>query len=311
MRTVLLCATSRGLRVLDRLVALAPDDDLVVCSFPEEPGEPPFLEAIRERALSSGARFYETRRAIADEVWAGGTDLLLAVSWRYLIPSAAFARARRGAFVIHDSLLPAYRGFSPTVWAVANRERETGATLFAMSEEMDAGEIIDQRRIPILEEDRIGDVMMRVTEGYLDLLEGNLTALRTGTVRRMPQDHARATYCRRRVPSDNAIRWEAPTDQVYALIRAVTRPYSGAFTRLGDRKLTVWEAQRADAGEGSHYSPGVVVRAVPGAGAIVRTGDGALLLTEVQLEGDGPRNACGVLVGPPGSLHLGRDLVRR
>jgi len=310
MRIVLLCATTRGLRVLDRLIALTPDDDLAVCSFPEEPVEPPFLEAIRDRARAGGARFYESRRVgDVDELWTGGVDLLLAVSWRYLLPRATYEQARRGAFVIHDSLLPSNRGFSPTVWAIANQEAWTGATLFFMGEEMDAGDIVDQRRVEIGGEDRIGEVMGRVTESYVDLLETNWADLRAGTPHRTPQDHARATYCRRRVPGDNEIDWTHSTERVYALIRAVTRPYAGAFSFLQGRKLTIWDARLVDGRDAPPAAPGAVVRSVPGKGTLVGTGDGMLLVTEVQLEGEPPRNAGEVLAGPSGALRLHRAIA--
>lgn len=272
--------------------------------------EPPFLEAIRDRARVGGARFYDTRKVgDVDELWARGVDLLLAVSWRYLLPRATYEQARRGAFVMHDSLLPAYRGFSPTVWAIANREALTGATLFVMGEEMDAGDIVDQRRVAIGDEDRVGEVMERITERYVDLLETNWADLRAGTAHRTPQDHARATYCRRRVPGDNEIDWAHSTDQVYALIRAVTRPYAGAFTFLQDRKLTIWDARRVDRQDRPPATAGAVVSAFAGMGALVGTGDGMLLLTEVQLEGEPPRNAGEVLAGPPGALHLHRAIA--
>lgn len=308
MRIALLCATARGLQVLDRLIALAPDDDLVVCSFREEGGEPLFFDALRERAAAAGAHFYETRDVsrLGDQ-WADGVDLLLATNWRSLVPRAVFESVRRGAYVIHDSVLPAYRGFSPTVWAMVNREREVGATLFAMSEDMDAGDIVDQRRIPLSDEARIGSVIEQVTAAYLELLEKNLPALRTGAARLTAQDHSRATYTCRRLAEDNLIPWDAPTERIYALIRAVTRPYPGAFTWLRNRKLIVWDAQRVDPKPYAGRIPGRIVQILPGSGTVVLTGNGALLLTEVQLEGDQPRRAPEILTGLGMTLRLRAD----
>jgi methionyl-tRNA formyltransferase len=303
MRIVLLGATKRGLRVLERLRDLAPHDDLLVCSFREEPVEPPFLDAMRDLAERSGARFFQSRNvATLDPLWETPVDLLLAVSWRYLLPPAVYQRARLGAWVIHDSLLPAYRGFSPTVWAIANGETETGATLFAMSEEVDAGDIVDQRRVPIGADDRIGAVMDRVTEAYLELLSANFEGLRKGEAPRRPQDHTLATYCRRRTLDDNAIAWSAPASTVYNLIRAVTRPYQGAHTYLGGRRVTVWDAEPAG-GEGAGAEPGTILRTIPD-GVLVRAGDGALRLTELQLEGEPVRPASQIVEAGDGFTRL-------
>src|SRR5262249_44273378 len=153
-----------------------------------------------------------------------------------------YERARLGAYVFHDSLLPRYRGFSPTVWAMINGESETGATLFAVSEEVDYGDIIAQSRVSINSDETIAEVMERVTDAYLLLLEQNLPRLMSGNVPRTPQDHLRATYTSKRVPEDNRIMWNSPTDVIHNLIRAVTRPYTGAYTYLDDMKLIVWSA---------------------------------------------------------------------
>jgi methionyl-tRNA formyltransferase len=284
MRIVLLCATARGLAVLDTLALLARGDTLTVASFREEPIEPPFLEAIRERAAAFGARFHETRTiGTVASVWSEPVDLLLAVSWRYFVPSAVYRRVRLGAFVIHDSLLPRYRGFSPTVWAVANGEPETGATLFHMSETIDAGDIVDQRRVPIGPEDRIGTVMNRVTEAYLDLMRANFPALRAGTAPRRPQDESLATVARRRTPEDNRIDWSMPTRTVYNLIRAVTRPYRGAYTYFGPRRVVIWDAEPA--GGLPAGAPGSVGYTADGR-VSVTTGNGQLLLLEVEIDGE-------------------------
>jgi methionyl-tRNA formyltransferase len=291
VRIVLACATHRGLRVLERLLELAPDAELLVFSFPEEPYEPPFLDAIRARCRQAGASFHEARHLGAgawDTLWETTPfDLLLAVSWRYLIPRRVYSQARIGAFVFHDSLLPAYRGFSPTVWAMIHGEDHTGVTLFEMAEEVDAGDVLDQERVPIGPEETIREVLERVTATYLDVLARNLDDLLAGDFRLRPQDPDRATYCCKRLLQDNEIDWGEGTERIHDLIRAVTHPYPGAFTQLNGRRLTVWEARRPD--DPPVYRgriPGRVVEVRPGEGSLVLTGDGVLLLTRVQLEGE-------------------------
>lgn len=289
-RIALLCATRRGVRLLERLIRIAPDSELLVMSFPEEAGEPRFLEDIRSLAESHGATFIEGRNAGHERhatVWKAPLDLLFAASWRYMVPSAVSRLPTRGAFVFHDSFLPEYRGFAPTVWAIANGEDHTGATLFEMSDEVDRGAIVDQRRVPIGADDTIAEVIDRVTEAYLDLLENNLPALLAGTAARRPQDEGLATYCCRRLPSDGRIEWSAPSRRIHDLVRAVTTPYWGAFTTLDGREIRVLETRLLpDAPRYVGRVPGRVIAVTPGVGATVLTGDGALLVTRIRADGE-------------------------
>lgn len=297
MKVCLLCATRRGLRFLERFVDLAPAAELVVFSFREEPIEPPFLDAIRACTESAGGRFVEGKRVGQGRfapVWEEPFDLLFAVSWRHLVPPAVYQQARLGAYVFHDSLLPKNRGFSPTVWSMIKGEKRTGVTLIEMVEEVDAGDILAQTAVPIGPDDTIADVREAVTEAYLEVLERSLPDLMAGRARGRPQDHTQATWCPKRRPEDNRIDWSGSTREIYDLVRALTRPYPGAFTDVEGRQMRVWAA-RPEAVEAGG-PPGRVVEAT-GRGALVATGDGAMRLLEIQLEGD-----AGTLALTPGQV---------
>jgi methionyl-tRNA formyltransferase len=300
MRIVLPCATRRGYLFLEKLAELRPDIELVVFSFQEDPWEPPFRDGIRDLTLSHGGQFFETRRldspSLASFWETTPVDLMMVVSWRYLIPASIYRRPRLGTFVFHDSLLPAYRGFSPSLWAIINGEDHTGATLFEIADAVDSGDIVDQERVPIGSDDTISNVMERVTQAYLTLLERNLNGLLDGCAPRFPQDHSKATFTCKRLPEDNLIDWTQPSERIYNLIRAVTAPYPGAYTYLDGKKLIVWSAQRLpDYPLYIGRVPGRVVEIRPGVGTVVLTGDGALLLTNVQPEGQDAAGAADVL----------------
>lgn len=288
---VLLCATRRGHAFLERLRRLCPADELTVVSFPEAPGEPPFLNDIAALAAAGGARMFVTRNVEGPDcaaLWSKPVDLLLMVHWRYLLAPSTLQRARLGAVVLHDSLLPAYRGFSPTVWAIVNGEREAGATMLHAAADFDAGDIIDQERVPIGPDDTIADVFESTTAAYLRLLERNIAALREGRAPRRPQDEAQATYTCRRTAEDGRIDWSRPARAIHDLIRGSTRPYAGAFTFEGGRRVTIWSS-RLDPIPWRFVGsvPGRVVRVVPGEGVIVLTGDGTVMIGRVQVD-DGP-----------------------
>ncbi len=290
MRIALLCATRRGFLVLEKLFRLAPDAEIIVFSFREEPWEPPFLDDIRQMAMAKDAQFFETKQ-VGSRRWipfweSTEIDLVLVASWRYMIPPSVYQRPRLGTFVFHDSLLPKYRGFAPTVWAMINGEDHTGVTLFEIAEEVDAGDIVDQQSVSIGPEDPIAAVMERVSQTYLDLLERNLHRLLEGSAPRSPQDHTLATFTCKRIPEDNQIDWSTSSQSIFNLIRASSSPYPGAFTYLADQKMYIWSAQmlpnfRPHVGR----IPGRVIEVRPGEGSVVLTGDGAILLTRVQMEG--------------------------
>lgn len=289
MRIALLCATRRGYRFLQLLSSLKPECELIVFSFREEPWEPPFFDDIQNLTQSCGGKFFEGRQLGSqrwEQFWeTTSIDLMLTVSWRYLLPPKVYNSPRMGTFVFHDSFLPEYRGFSPTVWAILNGEDHTGVTLFKIAEKVDAGDIVDQKQVPIGKDDTIAVVLEQVTEAYLQLLEKNLDALIQGSFIGIAQDQSRATFTCKRLPSDNLIDWNAPTDRVYNLIRAVSAPYPGAYTFLDGKRLRIWSAKQLVAGP--RYVgriPGRVVDVHPGTGSVILTQDGALLLTQVQLD---------------------------
>ena len=285
-RIVLLVATARGLRVFRAAQAAVPNADYTVVTFQEGADEPPFCEAIAEAAAAAGARFAVQRSLGHPQLglpWSEPQDLMLAVSWRYLVPSSVYETMSRGAYVLHDSLLPAYRGFAPTVWAMINGERETGATLLAMAPGADEGDIITALQVPIGGDDTIAEVMERVTSSYERIVTDWLPQLVAGPVPRQVQDASRATYGCKRTDLDNRICWEWPTRRIYDLVRAVTRPYPGAWTTHRGARVKIWSASPVlKPCTWVGRIPGRVVEVRRGEGVVVLTGDGEILLREVQ-----------------------------
>ena len=290
MTVLVFCATQRGVSFLEKLFDLLPDANYYIFSFRETLHEPPFFESIKQLASTRQARFIDatgfSTEAYQTACESIEIDLLFAVSWRYMIPIQLADKARRVAVVFHDALLPRYRGFAPTVWAILNGESQTGATLFHLSDSADSGDIIAQRNIPIAPDDTIAQVMSRVTQSYLDLLEINLPLLLNGTAPRYPQDASRATYTCKRIPEDNEINWHRSTQEIYNLIRGVTHPYPGAFTWLNGKKITIWSASiPPDAKPYCGRIPGAVAEIRSNGDVIILTADGMLCVHTVQIEG--------------------------
>ncbi len=309
MNIVVLCATHRGYLFLKKLNALAPDAKLIVFSFRETAWEPPFLDKIERYINNINGTFYEARN-VSHAKWESfwndtDIDLMFMVSWRYIVPKGIYERAQLGTYVFHDSLLPKYRGFAPTVWSIINGESQTGVTLFQIEEDIDSGDIVDQISVPIAQDETIEDVVENVTQAYLNLLEANFASLASGSPQLIPQDHSQATFTCKWVPEDAEIDWAQSSEAIYNLIRATTRPYPGAFTFLNGKKLIIWSAKLLE--NPPRYItriPGRIVAFQENEGAYILTGNGVLLIEVVQIDNEAECPAETILNSP--SITLGR-----
>ena len=211
-------------------------------------------------------------------------DFILSFYYRNMVKKAVLDIPGRGALNMHGSLLPRYRGRVPVNWAIINGETETGTTLHYMVEKPDAGDIVDQEKVPILFTDTALDLFNRVTDAAVKVIRRSWPLLLAGTAPRIIMDLAAGSYFGGRKPVDGLIDWTKGAVQIYNLIRGVTHPYPGAFTHLDGRKVTVWQAWPVE-GKGE---PGWVVSVDP---LLVGTGEGLLEIRSLQIEGDGELTA--------------------
>lgn len=206
-------------------------------------------------------------------------DVLLILGWYHLIPSKVLAFPPLGCIGIHASLLPKYRGMAPINWAIINGERETGISLFYLDAGVDTGDIIAQSLIGITDNDDCATIYEKVTLKSIDLLRQYLPMVATRTAPRMAQDESNASQYPRRRPEDGEIDWQVPAVQIYNFIRAQTRPYPGAYTLIGGRKLILWKT-RVGGDPKETIVPGELF--VSGGQACMRAGEGSVELLEVQ-----------------------------
>jgi len=196
----------------------------------------------------------------------------------------------------HNSLLPAYRGFAPNTWPIINGETYTGTTMLRIVPgTVDSGPILAQKRIAIREGDTGWSLEKCLAELNVRLMEEHLPALLSGRIRTRKQDEKKATYACKRIPDDGLIDWAWPVERIFNLVRALTRPYPGAFTFLCGRRLFIWEAK---IDKKAPVYVGRIPGAVTGIGqsrVAVLTGDGVCRIGLVQLEGEEARPAAEVL----------------
>ena len=222
-------------------------------------------------------------------------DYLFSFYYRNLLSEPLLATARKGAFNLHGSLLPSYRGRAPANWVLVNGETETGVTLHRMVKRADAGAILAQRAVSIERSDTALSLHGKLRQAATDLLRDTLPLLLQGKVTETPQDESKASVFGRRTPADGKLVWQKPAEELFNLVRAVTQPYPGAFCAVGEHKLIVWSAEVAKGNEGQ--APGRVISVDP---LRIACGEDSLVITA------GQRNDNGLyLSGPQLANELG------
>ncbi|WP_219061225.1 bifunctional UDP-4-amino-4-deoxy-L-arabinose formyltransferase/UDP-glucuronic acid oxidase ArnA [Pseudomonas sp. UMAB-08] len=221
-------------------------------------------------------------------------DYLFSFYYRHLLGEQLLACASKGAFNLHGSLLPHYRGRAPANWVLVNGETETGVTLHRMVKRADAGAILAQQRVAIERSDTALTLHGKLRESAANLLREALPLLAQGKLTETPQDDTQASYFGRRTPADGLLDWKRPAEQLFNLVRAVTQPYPGAFCPVGEHKLIVWSADVVAGNEG--IAPGRVISSDP---LRISCGEDSLVITA------GQRGDAGLYLSGP---QLAREL---
>ncbi len=217
-------------------------------------------------------------------------DVLFVIGWSQILRAEALATARRGVVGAHASLLPKNRGSAPINWALIRGERETGNSLLWLADGVDTGAVIDRSAIAITPYDTCATLYERVALTNRDMLLRLWRRLLNGERPGTPQPAAvtEAPLPRRR-PADGLLDWRGTSHRVYDFVRALTRPYPGAFGHLHGERWTVWQAALPPLDAMPIAEPGtclgpVVSPADDACGQLVACGQGAVTLLEVESE---------------------------
>lgn len=208
-------------------------------------------------------------------------DYLFSFYYRDMLCQALLDCAKVGAFNLHGSLLPKYRGRAPVNWALVNGETQTGVTLHKMTRRADQGDILAQQTVDIAPTDTALTLHTKMAQASTALLSDVLPSLLDGSVTYTPQNEKEATYFGRRTAADGELDWHKSAHELFNLTRAVTRPYPGAFSFIGDRKLLVWETKVVDSSSAQSNSAGKIISTDP---LQVVCGEGVLQIEAGQSE---------------------------
>jgi methionyl-tRNA formyltransferase len=214
-------------------------------------------------------------------------DVVFVIGWSQILRPAALAAARLGMIGAHASLLPHNRGSAPINWALIRGEASAGNSLIWLSEEVDDGRVIDQIEFPISIYDTCATLYDKVAETNRTMIMRLLPRLFAGETPGQPQSPTDEPILPRRRPSDGVIDWDRPCRSVYDFVRALTKPYPGAFSWLDGKRWIIWNCALLPEGVSAGGQPGQVLGSVvspveSACGQLVACEDGAVLLLEVE-----------------------------
>ena len=307
MRVLVLAYQEIGYVGLEALLR-AGADVVAVLTHRDDPNEEVWFRSVGDLARERGVPVYYPDDPNAPEVAAmvrnQGPDFIISMYYRHMLNEEFLSSARYGAYNLHGSLLPKYRGRAPVNWVLVNGESETGVTLHRMVRRPDAGAVAAQIAVPIAETDTVRDLYGKMVQAAARLMAETWHRLAAGMIEEIPQDETVATYFGGRRPADGLIRWADPAKKIYNLCRAVTHPYPGAFTQCAGRKLFIWSAAY-ELNDPDDHPPGTVLENRIDFIAVA-TGQGVFLIQSAQWEGETERTGAELSgLGLPPGTRLG------
>ena len=253
---------------------------------------------VKEAALRLGLPVFQPARVRDPEFIAQlkelNPEVIVVVAFGQIIPQAILDLPKYGCINVHASLLPAYRGAAPIQWAVINGEAESGVTIMRMDVGLDTGDMLTKTVVPLAADETAGTLFDKLSEAGAGLLVKTLKGLEEGTVvpEKQPADST-TEYARMIKKEDGKIDWTENAEDIERLIRGMD-PWPSAYTMLNGKTVKIWKAKVMALIGGGLFSalPGQdpakhagEIWAADESGIHVRTGDGILVIQELQMEG--------------------------
>ena len=254
---------------------------------------------VKEKALEHGLIVYQPRRArepeFIEQMRALNPDVMVVVAFGQILPKELLDIPKYGCVNVHASLLPKYRGAAPIQWAVIRGEKVSGVTTMQMDVGLDTGDMLLKTEVPLAEDETGGRLHDKLSVLGGDLLIETLKGLEAGTIVPEKQDDSQSgEYARMLDKSLGKIDFSMRAEEIERLIRGLN-PWPSAYTSYNNKTMKLWKARVVPGGEAV---PGQVL-AVDKKGFTVQTGDGALQILELQMEGKKRMDAGAFLRGCP------------
>ncbi len=244
---------------------------------------------VKELALQAAIPLLQPERIKGDDFQAElrkfDPDIIVLTAYGKILPGHIINLPPLGTINVHGSLLPKYRGAAPIQWALINGEEETGITIMQMDEGIDTGDILLQEKMPIDPADTAGTLSVKLAELGGTALGKALDLLRQDTLKPVKQDKKQASHAPLIKKEDGLVDWSLSAARISCLMRGLD-PWPTTYTTLSGKRLRLFspEVVSNDPCQNSFSEPGIVCRADRN-GLLVTTGNGCLLIKEIQPEG--------------------------
>lgn len=211
-------------------------------------------------------------------------DLIVVVNFEKILKKDIISLPTYGCINTHASLLPKYRGRAPLNWAIINGEKETGVTVHKIDKGIDTGDIIEQERINIKKDDYIEDVLVKVKNLYPYIVDRAISKIQDEFFKPIKQNIYDGFYLGKRTADDGKINWKDYTgEQIYNLIRAVSKPYPGAFTLNKGSKLIIWKAELIDQNKDQVELSNGTILISNNEGLLIKSKNKNIMITEYEI----------------------------
>lgn len=268
---------------------------------PKNRGHKLVFSPVKEYALTQGLAVYQPLKMRDGEalgvVKSLAPELIVVAAYGKILPEEILNVPKYGSINVHSSLLPKYRGAAPINWAILDGETETGVSIMYMAKELDAGDVILQKRTPIGEQENAQELTARLAKLGAEALAETVAALTDGTVARTPQDESRQSYASMLSKEMSPIDWTRSAHEISCQVRGLI-PWPCASTDvISGESMKLYAV--TETGEATNAHPGVIVAAGK-AGIDIACGDGNVLrVTELQAQGGKRMTAAAYLLGHP------------
>lgn len=288
LKVILMGTTDFAVPALEKLVE-AGHDVLAVVAQPDRPnqrGKKIKFLPVKQKALELGIPVLQPEQIKAPEtveqLKSYHADVFVVAAYGQLLNEAILFMPPMGSVNIHGSLLPEYRGAAPVHHAIIDGKKEAGVTIMKMDIGMDTGDMLSKVTVPVTDQTTVGELHDLLAEKGAEVLITTLEALSNNSIQGIKQDDSQATYADKINKETGHINWNKTSFEIIRLING-TDPFPAAWTELDDMKIKCFSPVRSTLKK--EAEPGTVLTADIKNGLIVKTGDGAVEIREIQVPG--------------------------
>lgn len=243
---------------------------------------------VKNIALEEGLEIYQPERINTPEAVSFlkslKPDLFIVIAYGQILSQEVLEIPKKFAMNIHAALLPQYRGAAPINWAIIKGEKTTGVTAMKMSKEMDAGDIIFQKKLDISSVDTAITLEEKLSRLAAELLLETLNSIEKDNLKMIPQDNSKVSFAPKLKKEDGLIDWRKTAQEIYNLIRGCLE-WPGAFTYFHSRLLKIYKARVLPSSSLPVFASPGAVKQISREGIVVATGKDNLIIEELQPEG--------------------------